>query len=239
MIRRTLRNWIGTRLISVWCLLFRRLNRRAGTTGKQLDAILGRSPLGRRFPAMQVRSEIEALLGLLETCPPRAVLEIGTANGGTLWLLTRVASPDAVLVSVDLPRVAPDVGYADWRERVYASFGKSGQRVSLIRGDSHRHDTFERVRAALDGRTVDFLLIDGDHSYEGVRADWEMYRALLSPHGVVAFHDIVPGAEERVGGVPRFWKEVRASVASRELVASWGQGGYGFGVIDAGSAPQA
>lgn len=36
---------------------------------------------------------------------------------------------------------------------------------------------------------IDLLFIDGDHSYEGVRADWEAYAGLLRPGSVVAFHD--------------------------------------------------
>lgn len=36
---------------------------------------------------------------------------------------------------------------------------------------------------------VGFLFIDGDHSYEGVYADWQNYRPLLKKGGYVAFHD--------------------------------------------------
>jgi predicted O-methyltransferase YrrM len=36
---------------------------------------------------------------------------------------------------------------------------------------------------------VDLLFIDGDHSYEAVKADWEAYKPLLKPHSIVVFHD--------------------------------------------------
>lgn len=36
---------------------------------------------------------------------------------------------------------------------------------------------------------LDLLFIDGDHSYEGVKADWEGYKAFLQPGSVVIFHD--------------------------------------------------
>lgn len=48
--------------------------------------------------------------------------------------------------------------------------------------------------------------------------------------GVVAFHDIVPGPSECVGGVPRFWREIKRKFRHTEIVESWGQGGYGIGV---------
>ena len=36
---------------------------------------------------------------------------------------------------------------------------------------------------------ADLLFIDGDHSYEGVKRDWDCYKAFLSPGSVVVFHD--------------------------------------------------
>ena len=53
----------------------------------------------------QVRSELESFLGLLAEEKPRTVMEIGTAHGGTLFLFTRVAAPDALLVAVDLAEI--------------------------------------------------------------------------------------------------------------------------------------
>lgn len=37
--------------------------------------------------------------------------------------------------------------------------------------------------------SLDLLFIDGDHSYEGVKADWEAYKHFLKPGSVVVFHD--------------------------------------------------
>jgi len=38
-------------------------------------------------------------------------------------------------------------------------------------------------------RRIDLLFIDGDHSLEGVRADFELFRPWMSPDGLVIFHD--------------------------------------------------
>lgn len=37
---------------------------------------------------------------------------------------------------------------------------------------------------------IDLLFIDGDHSIEGVLADWKAYSPLLSEHAIVVMHDI-------------------------------------------------
>lgn len=36
---------------------------------------------------------------------------------------------------------------------------------------------------------IDFLFIDGDHNYEGVKKDWDLYSALLKRDSIVVFHD--------------------------------------------------
>jgi predicted O-methyltransferase YrrM len=44
----------------------------------------------------------------------------------------------------------------------------------------------------LKDNKVDFLFIDADHSYEGVKKDFEMYSPLVRKGGIIAFHDIIP-----------------------------------------------
>lgn len=49
--------------------------------------------------------------------------------------------------------------------------------------------------------------------------------------GIIAFHDIVPGLKECVGGVPMFWKEIKDRYNYKEIVEDWNQGGYGIGLL--------
>ena len=57
--------------------------------------------------------------------------------------------------------------------------------VFPVRGFST--DVVEDVRKICPN--LDFLFIDGDHSYEGVKADWEVYKGFLRPGSIVVFHD--------------------------------------------------
>lgn len=57
--------------------------------------------------------------------------------------------------------------------------------IAPIRGFST--DVVESVRAITDN--LDLLFIDGDHSYDGVKADWEAYKSFLKPGSTVIFHD--------------------------------------------------
>jgi len=36
---------------------------------------------------------------------------------------------------------------------------------------------------------IDLLFIDGDHSYEGVKLDFELYSKILNPNGLILIHD--------------------------------------------------
>lgn len=44
-------------------------------------------------------------------------------------------------------------------------------------------------QVARQANHLDLLFIDGDHSYEGVKADWEAYKHFLKPGSLVVFHD--------------------------------------------------
>ena len=179
----------------------------------------------------QIPSEIEALLRRLDAARPRAVLEIGTGRGGTLFLLASTATDDALFVSIDLPEGAFGGGYRVRRGKLYRAFARRGQRIALLRRDSHDLETVRLVRRLLAGRPVDLLFIDGDHTYEGVRRDYASYSPLVRPGGLVAIHDIVPGNHEDVGGVPRFWQELKETADVEELVGNWKQGGFGIGLL--------
>jgi predicted O-methyltransferase YrrM len=180
----------------------------------------------------QLDEEIEPLLELVRDEQPRSVVEIGSAAGGTLFLLTRVAGPDAVIVSVDLPGGMANP-YPRWRSRLYEQFARDRQRVYALRKDSHDERTLREVRRLSE--PVDFLFIDGDHSYGGVSRDLEMYGPLVRSGGLIAFHDIVPPHADGHGDpgeVPKFWQEVKTRYSEhREFVKDWNWGSCGIGVI--------
>lgn len=46
-----------------------------------------------------------------------------------------------------------------------------------------------RQFAASGTPPIDFIFIDGDHSYDGLRQDWEVWSELVATGGVIALHD--------------------------------------------------
>ncbi|HSZ70431.1 MAG TPA: class I SAM-dependent methyltransferase [Solirubrobacteraceae bacterium] len=134
---------------------------------------LGALPMLAGNPWQMSYGERAALEGVVSQLRPTLALEIGTAEGGSL---RRIAAHSEEVHSFDL--VPPSAELA------------SLENATFHTGDSHAllPQTLNDLSAA--GRSIDFVLIDGDHSAEGVRQDLEA--VLSSPalaRAVVLLHD--------------------------------------------------
>lgn len=186
----------------------------------------------RAVRPLQIKTEIVSLAETLTDLRPQRLLEIGTAEGGTLFVFCRCAAPNARVISIDLPGGGPfGGGYRAWRNPLYRQFAVASQTVRLIRADSHSATTLERVKSELDGRQLDFLFIDGDHTYEGVKRDFEMYMPLVREGGLIAMHDIALPPLNVGYGVHRLWAEIRDHFHVEEFVEDPSQGAKGIGLV--------
>ena len=183
---------------------------------------------GGRLRAVQAQDEIVWLLEMVRELAPHRVLEIGTANGGTLFLWTRVAAPDAHLVSADICPLGL-LGRHSAFAVLCRGFARVQQRIELVFGkSSHDESTRNEVAALFGGEPVDFLFIDADHSYEGVSRDFELYSPLVRPGGLIAFHDVAPRISAGTG-VPQFWEEFKATHDTMTRVAPT-EPSFGIGI---------
>ena len=181
-----------------------------------------------RVRTVQRRPEILALARAVAELKPARILEIGTYRAGTLLLWTQIASERVVTCDLEI---------AAHMVPLYEQFPppRSSCRIRVLQGDSHSPDFRARVGTALGG-PVDFLFIDGDHTSEGVRQDYESYRSFVRPGGLIALHDIVQNQPVPGNQVHRFWTQLRAQLPAdsmRELIEDPSQCGYGIGLIEA------
>jgi len=75
-----------------------------------------------------------------------------------------------------------------------------------IVGDSSDPVTLDKLQRFLEGREIDLLFIDGCHTYEGVKTDYELYTPLVKH--LIAFHDVFSLDKKRALGVNRFFYEM-------------------------------
>jgi cephalosporin hydroxylase len=180
--------------------------------------------------AIQKAAELTSLARLVQEEHPQVIVEIGTAKGGTLYVWTRSNPGVKLVVSLDLPGGLFGGGYDERRVRLYREFAydRPATRMEFLRCDSHAASSLEQLKTILAGRAIDFLYIDGDHAYEGVKMDFQMYALLVRPGGLVAFHDIVTTGHGH--DVSRFWNEIKARYPHEEFVQNR-QGSMGIGVL--------
>jgi predicted O-methyltransferase YrrM len=177
---------------------------------------------------LQVEDELASLLGDVKALNPATVLEIGTAQGGTLYLWTRLAREDALVVSVDLPGGKFGGGYSRLRIPIYRRFARARQALHLLRANSHDPSTLAKVKKLFGARPIDLLFIDGDHTYEGVKQDWEMYSPLVRSGGLVVFHDISGNYGDTE--VKKYWDSIRPAYNHKEY-SHYPGGKCGIGVL--------
>jgi predicted O-methyltransferase YrrM len=179
---------------------------------------------------LQFRTEIIRLITIVQQAKPKTVVEIGTCNGGTLFLLSYAASPDAKIISIDLPYGKFGGGYPKWAGKLYENFATGKQSISLIREDSHKVETLEKLKAIIGNGKIDVLFIDGDHTYEGVKRDFNLYGGLVRKGGIIALHDVAVHTDEKCN-VNLFWDELKKERKTVEIIEDPKQGWGGIGVV--------
>ena len=171
-----------------------------------------------RIHAEQDPLEIREMARMVAERKPKVIVEIGTYKGGTLFIWTRTNPQADLVVSIDLPGGDYGGGYDHSREKLYRLFakGRPHTRMEFIRGNSHLPGTAQDLKKILKGRTIDFLYIDADHTYEGVKTDFDLYSPLVSKGGLIGFHDIRNMKANHQ--VRDFWTEIKHQFEHREIL---------------------
>jgi predicted O-methyltransferase YrrM len=197
------------------------------------------SDIALLYGASQKTAELTALIDFLRPYELRTVIEIGSKKGGTLVLWMLLGTPDAHILGIDLPHGPFGGGnFAAEQEHVTRKFIGRDQRMWLFRQDSHDQATLEKLINVLANRKADLLFIDGDHTYEGVKQDFDMYSRFVKPGGLIMFHDIVDHPGFIDCQVHRFWSEIKIGHTHWEFIepnhdigfGPWG----GIGIIEFG-----
>jgi len=151
----------------------------------------------------------------------RRVVEIGVFEGSSAIVLCDVLDPGAELHLIDpfghqpsaLREGAAATEWATRRVVERAAKRASGPELTW-------HVDFSARVAKGWTLPVDLVFIDGDHSEEGVRTDWEDWHGFVEPGGAVLFHD---ARESQPGGrgLPGPTAVVDALFRAPQAVAGW------------------
>jgi predicted O-methyltransferase YrrM len=154
------------------------------------------------------------------------IVEVGVLTGVTTRRMAKATT--GVIWAVDHWRGVP---HDPVQAPIYRNLGRSeaafrrrlapwlnSGRVRVLKMDSVEAS---EVLAATEGRTLDLVFLDGDHSYEGVRRDILAWLPLVRPGGILSGHDLnwpgvrraveelLPAYRDAAGGFC-WWTEVSA-----------------------------
>ena len=110
-------------------------------------------------------------------------LEIGCYAGGSACLLLQ--RPKTNVISIDLGRPIS-------KNTVFNNINKlnvHNNSYNYIEGSSFDIETITKLDTILKDRKVDILFIDGDHSYDGVKKDFDLYNKYVKEGGYIVFDD--------------------------------------------------
>jgi cephalosporin hydroxylase len=175
----------------------------------------------------QHRDEIQGLAEFIKKHNPKITVEIGSKFGGTFMIWNEVF--DGIKISVDLVAGIHGGITREETDKRNDLFNSKYNDCVFIEGNSHEQSTYDKLVEVLDGKEVDFMFIDGDHTYEGVKQDFKMYSPLVKKGGHVAFHDINDTEYHRGRNVfvEQLWTELEGDKIEFNVNEEWG----GIGVI--------
>lgn len=146
----------------------------------------------------QIREELYDFLKLLIDNDVKKVLQIGLGHFGSTHFCLSLLFDEVVTVEYDIKNIA---NYSN-RELLH-----NQNKEHFIYGSSIDESVINKAKAFGE---FDAVFIDGNHSYEYVKKDWENYSELVKKGGIVSFHDALLDADRY--GTPKVLGETGKNI---------------------------
>jgi len=194
------RNKYRALIYTIWKLVCPRLFKRRFIPSVAITALVSNTVSLHLYEQAEAAGNISfeelfILVELLQTCQPATCFEIGTYDGRTALNMAANTSNDAVIYTLDLPReqidstIFPldpfDLGVVEKDTSGTRYRGTEWERkIQQLYGDSATFD-YTPYRGKMD-----FVFVDGSHTYEYVLSDSRNAMTLLrNGKGVILWHD--------------------------------------------------
>lgn len=164
---------------------------------------------------------------LVAALRPRVIVELGTHTGASYCAMCEAVQR----YNLNTACFAVDT----WQGDEHAGFYNDSVYEDLRQYNDSRYGSFSTLfRSTFDDAVdrfgaggVDLLHIDGLHTYEAVRHDFEAWKSRLSNRAVVLLHDTT--VREGSFGVWQFWEQIQEDYPSFSFLHSCGLGVLGVG----------
>lgn len=169
---------------------------------------------------------------LVEEMKPGTIVELGTHSGNSYFAICQAVlenNTGSKCYAVDTWQGDEHAG--SYSEDVFRDVNAWNQQYFSAFSNLMRM-TFDQANEYFSAGSVNLLHIDGLHTYEAVKHDFESWKSKLADDAVVLFHDT--NVRERGFGVWQLWDELQQQYPSFEFLHS-----YGLGVLFVGKKSQA
>jgi Methyltransferase domain len=168
---------------------------------------------------------------LIRELKPKVFVELGTHNGFSYFVACQTVKElglSTKTYAVDHWLGDPHAGNFD--DSVYMSVVEINRQYETF--STLLKMSFSEARAEIQDGAVNLLHIDGFHTYEAVKEDFETWLPKVNQSGVIILHDI--HVRHANFGVYKYWAEVKQKYQTMEFVGS-----YGLGVVFLGEVNSA
>lgn len=157
---------------------------------------------------------------LVETMKPEMITELGTYSGNSYFALCQAVK--------DLKIPARCIAVDTWQGDIHVGEYKNDvfERVRRINENEFGHFstlkrmTFDQALSDFPQSSIDLLHIDGTHTYQAVKHDFECWRPKMSSKGIILLHD--SRVKDRGFGVWKFYEEIKNQYPTFEFPYSEG-----------------
>lgn len=160
---------------------------------------------------------------LVSYLKPETIVELGTYKGTSFFSFAQAIKDQKLntkLTGVDTWQGDIHTGF--YTEEIYSQLKKILKTYYKNVDTSLLRMTFDEAVSKFPDNSIDLLHIDGLHTYEGVKHDFETWKNKVKKDGVVIFHDIY--YFQRKFGVYKLWNELQKEYTTLELKHSNGLG---------------
>jgi len=163
----------------------------------------------RKYTLIQHPTEYLQFCQFYQELKCKNIMEIGSYLGGNFYTLCKLSNPKGFKISLDCPLYQDQTVQIKLND-AYIKMKSFAEDVHLVHTDSHITESKNQISSILGEQKLDFLFIDGDHTYEGVKQDFEMYSSFVKKGGYITFHYINDTEYHRNPNchVAKFWNEL-------------------------------
>lgn len=190
---------------------------------KKLQSIIDKS--FEEYNAKQSRSELRTVAHILADIEPQTVVEIGTAQGGSLFVWSQYLDSVNQILSIDKDHTAKS-------KEICRSMADNVE-IRCLDNRSQSPDAISEASEFIRPRGIDFLFIDGGSLRHEVLADYNNFSSMVNPGGIIAFHDILTHRDRPESvDVHEVWGEVREDADEFvEITETIDSTEYGYGLM--------